>query len=228
MKKIEIISVILCSSILAQTKISVNDWLISQFSKKKKFGLVEKIILKPSILDSINLNDYSMGQKLGELDINNDMMNDLVITIEQKYEKLENIKPRFASKRRYTICLIFVKKSASVYELLIASSKILNQDTEGLGRAGYDCMLKLNNNLILRQMGQHIDTEWMTDLYFEFNTQKKNLYFIKAVASTANLSNIDKPVIKDKVFEKIPKKPIQIDSVRYYDFFPLGFTDEFP
>jgi len=183
-------------------------------------------ISKGSTLDSINFSDYYLGYSYNNINLYNNNKNNFIFTIKQKYEKRQKFKARFAFKSKEQILIILTEVDKSIYRINYASNKILNQYTEGL--MGKLIVIEKDGILTLRSKGKHIDVKWITDLVFEYNKEKKNYYLLKAVAYSADLSNDSKPKIIKEIFTKKPTKETSIEETSYYDYFPFGFTDEFP
>ncbi len=216
----------LSQSLLAQKSSEVNNWLKQNFSKKLKNIQINNIIVEPNMLDSINLNDYYFEKELLNINLNRDLLPDFSVSIKQRYEKRQKMNSKFASKSKFRILLLFVQIKPNVYKLICGTSRLLNQFTEGLN--GTINIIEKDGNLIIRETGSHIGTDWASDLFFTYDLQKQKMIFFKAIASSADLTDPDLPKIKKMVYQKKPSRTTTIDSTSYYDYFPSGFTDEFP
>lgn len=177
-------------------------------------------------LDDLNLDDYEITKVYDEIDINSDKISDLVMLIKKKSEKVGTFNIKEPSKNLNRILLFCNANGKGKYILSRKLLTILNQDTDGLFHS-YLKILSEGDEIVIRESGRQIDTDWATDIRIFFSKKEKEWYLKKTVAYSASIGARG-TIIKDPIIVKKVNDAIPVTSINYYDYFPFGFSDEIP
>ncbi len=187
-----------------------------------QFRNLRKIVLGNIDLTGFENINYSTT-KLFDLDFNKDNLNDLAIALDVDYRKMGKRNVLDPSKNNYRFLLLAEQKNGK-FMLINSFYKLLNQHTEGVSHQDLK-LFYTKDGFVIREFGNQVGTGWATDMQF---INKDNKFFLdKATIYAAEVDYRESRIIKEIKNKKL-SKPLLIDSVNYYDYFPFGFTDDIP